>query len=398
MQRQLDTSAVLADLTRVADGPARDGAAAVDRDRAFPRHTIDALAAAGGLGLVVPADAGGSGGALVALAEACEALGTACASSAMVYLMHSVTAATIAAGGGEQAAEVLAGMADGSLLGTLAFSERASGAHFYAPELRAERSNGSLRVSGRKSFVTSGGEADILLLLVQGEAEGTADAYVLRGDQPGVRFEGSWDGLGMAGNSSVAMELDGVELDGSARVGAAGGATDLIFGAVAPYFLVGLSAVNVGIAAAAAAAATEHAAARRYPDGTSLAEIQAVQHAIADMDAAVRHGAPARARGRPAGGGGRPGRARRDHGVEGDGDGGRRDGDRPRARGDRGAGVHPRPPDRAPPARRARRRGHGAHQRRASHLDREGSRRPSGAVSRDEGTVLVGAVAYHPRS
>ena len=288
MQRQLDTSAVLADLTRVADGPARDGAAAVDRDRAFPRHTIDALAAAGGLGLVVPADAGGSGGALVALAEACEALGTACASSAMVYLMHSVTAATIAAGGGEQAADVLAGMADGSLLGTLAFSERASGAHFYAPELRAERSNGSLRVSGRKSFVTSGGEADILLLLVQGEAEGTADAYVLRGDQPGVRFEGSWDGLGMAGNSSVAMELDGVELDGSARVGAAGGATDLIFGAVAPFFLVGLSAVNVGIAAAAAAAATEHAAARRYPDGTSLAEIQAVQHAIADMDAAVR--------------------------------------------------------------------------------------------------------------
>ncbi len=67
-----------------------------------------------------------------------------------------------------------------------------------------------------------------------------------------------------------------------------GGAIGLVFGAVAPFFLVGLAAVNVGIAAAAAAAATEHAAGRRYPDGSTLAEVQYVQHLIADMDVAVR--------------------------------------------------------------------------------------------------------------
>ncbi|MGZ4372763.1 MAG: acyl-CoA dehydrogenase family protein, partial [Gaiellaceae bacterium] len=50
---------------------------------------------------------GGSGGALVALAEACEIVGAACASSGMVFLMHSVTAATIAAGGSPRAQEVL---------------------------------------------------------------------------------------------------------------------------------------------------------------------------------------------------------------------------------------------------------------------------------------------------
>ena len=205
-----DLSAVLAEVRAVAARPARAQAASVDKDRAFPRETLNALAQAGALGLLVPADAGGSGGALSDLAEACEELGAACASSAMVFLMHSVTAATIAAGGGQRAGEILARMATGEALGTLAFSERGTGAHFYAPELRAQRSNGSLRVSGRKSFVTSGGEADVYLILVQGEAEGSADAYVLERDQEGISFDGEWEGLGMAGNSSIAMQLDDV--------------------------------------------------------------------------------------------------------------------------------------------------------------------------------------------
>ena len=89
----------------------------------------------------------------------------------------------------------------------------------------------------------------------------------------------------------------GVAVDEADRVGGAGAATELVFGVVAPFFLVGLAAVNVGIAAAAARAATEHARDRRYPDGSSLAEVQFVQHLIADMDLATRAGALARAGG-----------------------------------------------------------------------------------------------------
>ena len=92
----------------------------------------------------------------------------------------------------------------------------------------------------------------------------------------------------MAGNSSVALELDGVEVTDDDRIGGAGEAIGLVFGAVAPFFLVGLAAVNVGIAAAAASTATAHAAGRRYPDGTSVAEVQSVQLLLADMDVAVR--------------------------------------------------------------------------------------------------------------
>jgi alkylation response protein AidB-like acyl-CoA dehydrogenase len=200
--------------------------------------------------------------------------------------MHSVTAATIAAGGGERAGEFLEEMAAGRTLGTLAFSERGTGAHFYAPELSAERENGGFRIRGRKSFVTSGGHAGLYLVLVQrGDGEGL-DSYAVTGAD-GVRFEGEWDGLGMAGNSSVAAQFDCLVEDG-ARVGRPGEGQALVFTAVAPCFLAGLAAVNVGIASAALAAAVAHASTRRYASGGSLAEIQSVQHALAEMDMSTR--------------------------------------------------------------------------------------------------------------
>jgi alkylation response protein AidB-like acyl-CoA dehydrogenase len=204
----------------------------------------------------------------------------------MIFLMHSVAAAAIADGGGRRAEELLMRMSTDAL-GTLAFSERGTGAHFYSPELRAERVGEGLRISGRKSFVTSGGEADIYLLLVKSEEGDGPDCYAVESSRPGISFTGSWQGLGMAGNSSVAMDLDGVEVTEVDRIGAAGGGADLVFGVVAPVFLVGLAAVNVGIAAAAESASIEHVKGRTYPDGATLAEVQIIQHALADMDLAT---------------------------------------------------------------------------------------------------------------
>jgi alkylation response protein AidB-like acyl-CoA dehydrogenase len=282
-----DAAAILASIRTVAEEQIAPRAAELDRARAFPSANLEALAVTGALGLLVPADAGGAGGGLTALTEACEVIGGACASTGMVFLMHSVTAATIAAGGGPSAPELLGRLASGDAIGTLAFSERGTGAHFYSPELRVRRDGGTLRISGRKSFVTAGGHADVLLVLVQSEGEGL-DCFAVAGDAEGVSFDGTWDGLGMTGNSSVALTLEDVAVTAEGLIGEAGGAAGLVFGAVAPAFLAGLAAVNVGIAAAAATAAVTHAVARGYPDGTKLAELPTIQHQLADMDTDVR--------------------------------------------------------------------------------------------------------------
>jgi alkylation response protein AidB-like acyl-CoA dehydrogenase len=279
--------AVLDAVREIADGRIAPAAAEVDGSRAYPREGMRALAQAGALGLMVPAEHGGAGGGLAALAEACAIVGGACASTGMVFLMHSVAAATVAGGGGPDAGDLLARMAAGDAVGTLAFSERGTGAHFYSPQLRAQRRDGILHVSGRKSFVTSGGHADVMLVLLEGEGEGL-DCYALERDATGVRFDGAWDGLGMRGNSSVGMVLEDVVVPDDARIGVPGTAGDLVFGVVAPSFLAGLAAVNVGIAQAAASAATRHAGSRRYPDGTALAELPTIQHSLAGMDLETR--------------------------------------------------------------------------------------------------------------
>jgi alkylation response protein AidB-like acyl-CoA dehydrogenase len=206
----------------------------------------------------------------------------------MVFLMHEVTAAAIAGGGGERAAELLPRLASGEAVGTLAFSERGTGAHFYNPELKAKRTNGSVTISGRKSFVTSGGHADIYLVLVQSATGEGLDCFAVERDADGMAFDGAWQGMGMAGNSSIALELSGVYADDAARIGDAGAGAGLVFGVVAPFFLVGLASVNVGIAAAALKTAVDHAASRTYADGSALAEVQMIQHLLADMDIAVR--------------------------------------------------------------------------------------------------------------
>ena len=113
------------------------------------------------------------------------------------------------------------------------------------------------------------------------------DVIVVTPDLPGVGFDGTWDGIGMAGNSSIAMTLDDVKVPRANIVGAEGDGQSLVFDVVAPTFLIGLAGVNVGIAHAALEEAAEHAKARRYPTGQTLADVQAIQMGLADMSIAV---------------------------------------------------------------------------------------------------------------
>ncbi len=106
-------------------------AAEVDREAAFPRKQIEALAGAGLLALTVPASFGGGGGeGLRAAAHVTSQIGAVCGSTAMVVTMHYAAAGALAAAG---AAEALAAIAAGRHLRALAFSESGSRSHFWFP-------------------------------------------------------------------------------------------------------------------------------------------------------------------------------------------------------------------------------------------------------------------------
>jgi isovaleryl-CoA dehydrogenase len=272
----------------LADETLRPGAAALDRERRFPAENLKVLAGAGLMGLLIPAAFGGRAGSLVDLATVEMELGRGCASTAMCFLMHTCGAALIASKATlEQGEAWLRRAAAGEYLATLAFSERGTGAHFYSPELGVKRQNGSVVLSGRKSFITNGGHAHLYPVLVHAPDGAGLNIYVLTADMPGISFEGEWDGVGLAGNSSVSGSFTEVAIPAFNRLGNEGDGQGLVFEVVAPTFLTGLAGVNVGIAQAALDAAIEHAQSRRYATGQTLMEVPVIQGYIADMSIAV---------------------------------------------------------------------------------------------------------------
>jgi isovaleryl-CoA dehydrogenase len=268
----------------IAEGVLAPQAATIDRERRFPAENLDALAKAGLMGLLAPPAYGGHGAGLTQLTQVSMELGRACASTAMCYLMHQCGLATIAARATpEQGRSWLAPGASGEYLATLAFSERGTGAHFYQPELAISRQNGNLSLSGRKTFTTSGGEAYLYPVLVNSPSSEGLDVYLITRDMAGVSFEGTWDGIGLAGNSSIVTVFEDVAVPESSRLGNPGDGQAIVFQVVAPTFLAGLAAVNVGIAQTALEVSIEHAKTRSYPPGQKLAEVAVIQSYLAGM-------------------------------------------------------------------------------------------------------------------
>jgi len=118
-------------------------AAEVDTQGRFPTEGMKALADARLYGLCITKEAGGKGEGMRALAGVVEELAGACASTAMIYVMHVSAAQAIAASAilGERDS-ILKEIAAGKHLTTLAFSESGSRPQFWIPISKIEERNG----------------------------------------------------------------------------------------------------------------------------------------------------------------------------------------------------------------------------------------------------------------
>ena len=266
----------------------------VDRERRFPRQNIQELGRNGLVGLVVPAKYGGAGGSIPEMAQVLERMAQACPSTAMVMLMHYCgTAVVTAKGNSKLKQDLLPSIARGEHLTTLAFSEAGSGAHFYMPVSEVKRNGRGLRLTARKTFVTSAGEADSYVVSTRkAGASGPTDLdmYLVAQGTKGFEVERRFEGLGLAGNASAPMKLEDVELEEEKRLGGEGSGFQTMMEVVLPHFQVGVAAVSLGIATAAFQAASAHVVARKYEHagGAALAAIPRVQFLAAEMALELR--------------------------------------------------------------------------------------------------------------
>jgi len=299
--------------TDVARDVAAPLAEEVDADARWPVEALRALQEAGLGGLVVPERDGGLGHGLGALAQVCEVLAGACASTAMCFGMHGVGSAVIAAKATDaQRQRYLEPIVAGQHLTTLTLSEPGTGAHFWMPRTGLRRDRDGWVVSGSKTFVTNGGHADSYVVSAVAADRhapvGEFSCVVVDADAPGLEWGPSWEGLGMRGNSSRSVELQDVRLDGDALLGETGDQIWYVFNVVAPYFLMAMAGSYLGVAAGAFEDMRRHVTQRRYAhDGSRLAEQPVIQHRVGELWASlertrqlVRHAAALGDRGDPA--------------------------------------------------------------------------------------------------
>jgi alkylation response protein AidB-like acyl-CoA dehydrogenase len=260
---------------------AASNAAAADRGE-FPKATLDALAESGLLGLVSATSVGGKGLGLAEAATVVERLARECGSTAMIVCMHYAGTAVIEQHGPE---DVRRAIAAGKHLTTLAFSEPGSRSQFWASQNAAKLEGGQVRITGKKSFVTSAHRADSYVWSTK-PAAGTelSTLWLVPRTTAGLRIDGAFDGLGLRGNDSAPVLAEDVRLPEASRLGADGGGFGIMMGAVLPWFNVMNASVSAGLMEAAVERASKHVAGTKFEHaGQTIADLPTVRAFIARM-------------------------------------------------------------------------------------------------------------------
>ncbi len=261
----------------IADEVLLPAAGPNDKAGRFSTEAVDALARAQLLGVMLPAEVGGAGLGPRTLAAVIAALAEADASVAMVYLMHlCATAAIAGARPNEGVTNVITDIAAGRHLSTLAFSEAGSRSHFWAPISRARVHGAGVRITAKKSWVTSAGHAQsyvVSSLAPEGAGPTNSTLYLIPAGASGLAVAGPWDGLGMRANASAPMTLDECEVPSAFRLTDDGAGFQTMLNVVLPLFNLGTSAVALGLCRAAVGATTAHLIGARFDHlGQSLGE------------------------------------------------------------------------------------------------------------------------------
>lgn len=263
----------------------------VDAAGRWPKESVAALTEAGLLGLTVPLQQGGAGEGPAVFSQVTAALAEKCASTAMIYLMHVCGTQVIAASKEFPGREgALQDIVKKGHLSTLAFSEKGSRSHFWAPISQATASGDKHRIVAEKSWVTSAGQADSYIVSARavGRSEPTASTlYFVPKTTPGLTINSPWNGLGLRGNASAAMHLD-ISVPAANHVSAEGDGFAVMLSTVLPWFQLGNASVCLGIARAATAGTRQHLLSSKFEHlGQPLSSLMNLRARLAKMQIIV---------------------------------------------------------------------------------------------------------------
>ncbi|MCL6565160.1 MAG: acyl-CoA dehydrogenase family protein [Acidobacteriia bacterium] len=261
-----------------------------DREARFPEAQVRKLGEMGFCGMLVPEQWGGSGADTVSYAIMLEEVARVCAATAVTLsVTNSVVAVPLYRHGTEaQRLKYLPRLARGEILGAFCLTEPAAGSDAAGIQSRAERRGDEYLLTGTKTWVTNAGHAGLYLVFAKTDPQAGArgvSAFLVEPTFPGFRISRYEDKMGLRASHSAEVVLQDCRVPAENRLGEEGQGLKIALEAL-DGGRVGIAAQAVGIAQGALEAAVAYAKQRRA-FGRPIAEFQAIQWMLADMQTEI---------------------------------------------------------------------------------------------------------------
>jgi alkylation response protein AidB-like acyl-CoA dehydrogenase len=257
-----------------------------DEKQEFPREVFTKLGELGLMGVVWPAEYGGSGMSTLDYAIVMEELSRVDAGVALSVAAHNSLCSghIFLAGSEEQKKKYLAPLARGEKVGCWGLTENSAGSDAGGTKTTAVRDGADWVLNGSKTFITNGGVADTAVVMAvtdRAKEKKGISAFILERGMKGFRAGKKEDKLGVRSSDTSELVFEDCRVPGANLLGKEGfGFVDTL--KILDRGRIGIAAFSLGIAQASLEASMTYAQGRRQ-FGHAIADFQAIQFKIAEM-------------------------------------------------------------------------------------------------------------------
>ncbi|WP_087650149.1 acyl-CoA dehydrogenase [Caballeronia choica] len=257
-----------------------------DREASIPDAVIRQLGELGLLGMIVPAELGGTYSDYTAYALAMEEIAAGCASCATLMSVHnSVGCGPILKFGSDaQKAEYLPKLASGEVIGAFCLTEPQAGSEANNLRTRAIERDGQWVISGNKQFVTNGRRAGLAIVFAVTDPDlgkKGISAFIVPTGTPGFNVGPPEHKLGIRASDTCPITFDDCAIPAANLLGERGEGLKIALSNLEGG-RIGIAAQALGIARAALDAARVYSH-ERVQFGRPIHEHQSVANMLADM-------------------------------------------------------------------------------------------------------------------
>ncbi len=250
----------------------------------FPASLAPKLGELGVLGLVTPAEYGGSNLGYLARAVAVEEMSRVSAAVGIGLQVHHMGAAAIADFGSvEQKEKYLPALCRGDYLGTCAITEPTGGSDLLGMVSNARPVDDGYVLNGRKCFITNCHLSDAVVVVAKtGEGPKGLSAFIVEKTTPGFCPGRHEHKMGLRGSDTGELVFRECHVPRESLLGSEGEGMTVALKTISEVGRSGMAATALGILQACYDEAVAFAKERTLY-GRPIAQLQAIQWSVADI-------------------------------------------------------------------------------------------------------------------